>query len=627
MAFTQEYEDLSFQSLIQDIKGYSLSKLRSDLLSGISVTLVSLPQAMAFSLVAGLPLSCGILSAIFGTIVAALFSASRHLVVGPNNATAIMVQFATSEILYTFYRDAVGYEREAIALQILTQLVFLVSLFQIIAATCKLGRLVQFVSHSVVVGYLVGTALAVVITQLYTFLGMPSPVGVYSLFEKGYYIFTHLKFIHLPTAFIGLGSLIMILALNRINSKIPAAVIAIIFSSLAVHYLGLTSVSESSMFGWDKELVGRIALVGDAGELNDVVPHLSMPILEAKYVSYLFSLAFAIALLGMLETSLVAKALATSSGQRLAVNQEILALGVANLVSSCVGALPSSGSPTRSMLLFRNGGQTRFAAVFNGIGVGLIVMIFGYFVSRTPLTTLSAILLISASRIVNSSQLLLCVKATYADAFVLIATLLSCLFFTLDVAFYVGVSLSIIFYLKKAAEPNFYECTYDDTGRIGSLNAAWNRERKQIRVINVQGELFFGAADLFQMTLKSVAEDDTSTHVIILRLKNARDMDATTCLALQQLYEYLQGQGRHLLACGLTHQSWEVLCDSGVVEKIGKDNLFILDEQNPRLTLQRALARAKELVNEHERRNALENLEEIPPVSEEDISPIISSQT
>ena len=114
----------------------------------------------------------------------------------------------------------------------------------------------------------------------------------------------------------------------------------------------------------------------------------------------------------------------------------------------------------------------------------------------------------------------------------------------------------------------------------------------------MEGELFFGAADLFQTTLKTIAEDDTSTRVIILQLKNARDIDATGCLALQQLYDYLKGSDRYLIACGMTPQVWDVLSDSGLVELLGKENLFIFDDRHPHLHMQKALRRAKILAKQ-----------------------------
>jgi len=259
--------------------------------------------------------------------------------------------------------------------------------------------------------------------------------------------------------------------------------------------------------------------------------------------------------------------------------------------------MPVSGSPVRRAVNYNNGAKTRLSAVFNSLFVTIIVLVFGFLVTHIPLAAFSALLIASAVKIVNYKQFLLCMKATSSDAFVLLATLLACIFFSLDVAFYIGVVMSITLYLKKAAVPQLVEFTVDELGVLHSVDHEKHLEPRKIRLIKVEGELFFGSADVFQSTLKSIAEDDTTTRVIILQLKNARDIDATGCLALQQLYEYLKGSGRYLIGCGLTEQIWDVLSNAGIAELIGKQNLFIFDERHPQLSMQKAFARANDLVN------------------------------
>ena len=258
--------------------------------------------------------------------------------------------------------------------------------------------------------------------------------------------------------------------------------------------------------------------------------------------------------------------------------------------------MPVSGSPSRTALNYENGAKTRLSALFNSLFVCLILLAFGFLIRHIPVTAFSALLIVAAGSIVNFKQLFLCLKATRSDATVLVLTLLSCIFFSLDIAFYIGVALSITLYLKKAAIPQLVEFTVDESGVLHSIDHAHLHEPRKIRFIKVEGELFFGAADLFQSTLKSITEDDTTTRVIILQLKNARDIDATACLALQQLYEYLKNSGRHLIGCGITHQIWDVLSDSGMVEQIGKNNLFIFDERHPHLSVQKAFLRAYDLL-------------------------------
>lgn len=592
-----QFDDISLYPLRKDLKGYSLETFYQDAAAGLSVALLTVPQAMAYAMLAGLPISCGFFAAIYSTIIAAAFGSSRQMVVGPGNALAILVQTGVGEILFTYYRDVTGIERDIVAVQVLTQLTLLIGIMQMIVSWCKLGRLTQFVSHSVIVGYIAGTAFAMIINQLFIFLGMPRMEGVHSFYEKGAYILTHLPALHVPTALIGAGSLVLLLIIKKIDKRIPAAVITFAVAGAIAYYFDLSSYAfEPGLHDpYSDEEVRQVLLVGDTEEVFDVFPRLGWPFFDTGIMNNLLPVAFAIGLLSILETASVAKTIAASSGQRLAINQEIFGLGCGNLLSSLIGAMPVSGSPSRSTVNYDNGAQTRFASILNAFFALLILVLLGFIITRIPLSSLSALLLVSAASVINTKQLALCLKATSSDAFVLWITFFSCMFFSLDVAFYIGVALSIILYLKKAAIPQLVEYEISEEGELKNLDFAKQHEHRTIRIIKVEGELFFGAADLFQTTLKAIAEDDTSTKVIVLQLKNARDIDATGCLALEQLHDYLKGSGRHLIACGITAQIWEVMSDSGIVERLGKENLFIFDEKHPHHFMHKAFQRAKHL--------------------------------
>lgn len=591
-------DEISLFSLKKEIDGYSWEIFRRDLIAALSVALLTVPQAMAYALLAGLPLTAGLFASIYSSFIAAVFGSSRHLIIGPSNAIAILVQAGTSEILYAYYRGIEGPERDLAALQILTMLVLLVGIIQLLAAVAKLGQLTQFVSHSVIVGYIAGTAIAVVVNQLFTFSGVPIMSGDHSSYTKGYYFFTHLNEAHLPTAIVGVGSLMLLILLKRLSKRIPAAVITLALAAVGVHFMTeflaeFIPTEATSESHWQK-----VILIGDRGNLSEIFPLISLPFFDVGLLNQLLPVAFAVALLSVMETTSVAKTIAANSGQRLQTNQEIFGIGLGNFFSSLICAMPISGSPSRSSLNYSLGAQTRVSAILNISVVALILYNFGSVIMHIPLAALSGLLLVTAMNIVQPRQFFMCLKATNSDALVLLVTLLSCIFLSLDVAFYIGVIISITLYLKKAALPQLIEYEIDDEGELHNLDFSRLHEHKTIRVIKVEGELFFGAADIFQTTLKAIAEDDTSTKVIVLQLKNARDIDATSCLALQQLYEYLKSSKRHLVACGILQEVWNVLSDSGLVEQIGKENLFVFDERHPHAHMSKALHRARDLVGE-----------------------------
>lgn len=596
------HDDISLTYFRKDFEKYSWEGFRQDVIAGLSVAMLTVPQAMAYSLVAGLPISTGLFAAIFSSLIVALFGSSRHLIVGPSNAISILIQAGIAEILFTYYRGASADMQGAISMEILTQLLLLVGLIQILAAFFKLGRLTHFVSHSVIVGYVAGVALALVINQLFSLLGVPVPADLTSLYERGIYVATHLQEVNWPTGVVGIICLLMLLGLRRWNRHIPAGAIMLAFVALCTYLFeyGLTYLMTIDFHWFDPHWLGdilmQINLVGDI-KGDGIFPPFGWPHFNTGIMNNLLPLAFAIALLSVIETISASKSIAANSGQRLAVNQEIFGLGLGNLFSSFIGALPVSGSLSRSAISYENGAKTRLASVVNSVAVAFVLLAFAFLVRRIPTTAFAALLIVSAAHIVNFKQLFLCVKATRSDAFVLLVTFASCIFFSLDMAFYIGVVMSITLYLKKAAVPQLAEFTVDEEGNLHSIEHCHLHEPRKIRFVKVEGELFFGAADLFHTALKSVAEDDTTTKILILQLKNARDIDATACLALQQLFDYLKGSNRHLIACGLTHQIWDVLSDSGMIDIIGKPNLFIFDERHPHLSVQRAFKRAYDLLN------------------------------
>lgn len=604
------FDDISFFPYRKEFKGYGIKKLHKDLTAGISVALLTLPQAMAYALIAGLPLSTGLFAAIFSCLIAALFGSSRHLVVGPSNAIAILIQYGTAEILYSHFRDLTGVERDIAAFQIMTQLAGLVAVIQLLAASFKLGRLTQFISYSVVLGYVMGAAAAIVINQLFVFFGIPPMEGVNSLFARAFYFVLHLNETHWLTLSVGLGSLLLLVSLKRLGRGIPYALVTYVVTTAVLALCSYLMIGD----------VDQVTTIGDTGDIGELSPKLMLPHFDFKIMNNLLPIAFAVGLLSILETSSVAKTIASSTGQRLSINQEILGLGMGNLTSSVCGAMPISGSASRTTLNFESGAQTRLAAMFGAGMVGFILYVFGDYVAKIPLAALSALLLMTAGNLIKKRQLLLYLKATNSDAFVFMATFLSCLVFSIDVAFFIGVSLSITFYLNKAAVPQVQQYFVDDNGRIKSLEFCSKDEMTSIRFIKVKGELFFGAADLFQTTLKSIAEDESSTKVIILQLKNARDIDATACMALQQLNDYLRSSGRHLILSGLTLHVWEVMSGSGLVKMIGKENLFVMNDANPNAYFNKAVQRAQELAKIEE----VKELEEAEMVESETGAEVIS---
>ncbi|MEX2305431.1 MAG: SulP family inorganic anion transporter, partial [Waddliaceae bacterium] len=574
--------------------------------ASVSVALLTLPQAIAAAIIAGLPLSCGFFAAIFSSMMMSLFGSTRHLVSNPSNSMAILLAYGTQEILHTYYPYAVDMERQVLALQILTQLTLMASLIHLLIATFQLGRLTQFISHSVIIGYLMGVAAAIAATQLYPFLGISPLKGIHSVFDRFHYIATHLGEVNITTAILGVFCLLFVVFMKKIDKRLPAGALMLALATL----IGLTLCTVFSRFGLSLDCVKEM------GRFDDLPLSFRIPTIQFKLFTQLLPLAASIALIGLLETSSVARTLAANTGQTVSVDQEIFALGLGNLTSAFLGALPISASPSRTAANVEAGAQSRIAGLLSCAVLWLVVMLFDEWVAHIPLTALAALLLTISLSTVKKSQIQLCQRATGADAIVLWVTFLSCLFFSINVAFYLGVFLSIASYLRKAARPQFVRYLVDENGRMKFIGLANEGDSREILVIKVRGELFFGAADLFHATLKSIAKDQ-ETRILILHLKGTRDIDATGCLAIKQLHDYLKNSGRDLILAGIPFHTWEVLSHAGTIDLIGKDHLFLLDYSSPPKYMDKAILRARELLANIEDKES-----EQPQVEEEEIRAI-----
>jgi len=566
----------------RDLKGYSLSSLRKDILAAFSIALFVIPQSIAYSLLAGLPPIAGLYSAIFGTLFASWFSSSKRMISGPSTAMAILIQTSIAGTIGTYYPGVVGAAKETLVFHLLIQILFMAGVIQIVLAFCNVSKVLQFISRPVVLGYFTGLALVVVIQQLFHILGITPPGGqIYSY--KFYYLMTHLHNLHLMPLFAGLLSLGLLVGLKKRFPTFPAPLFLIVVTGgLAYSVNSILPAGE------------QIQTLGALGSFH-FTPVWNIPLFNWSMMQKLFPAAAAIALLGILEVFSASKVLSAKKGERVDLNQEVFSVGTANFFLSFIqGAMPASASISRTTLNCDVGAKTRLAGIFSSMAcVGALYFSWGY-LSLIPLTALSALLILSILSIIDFEQIKLCFRATKEDAFVFLFTVVLCFVFTLDVAFIVGIVISIASYLRKAAEPHFVEYAFNQSGRLSLISPEENKHRK-VRILGVGGELFFGAVDIFQKALHEVSEDP-HVNVIVLRLNGVYRMDASMCYALLHFHEYLTSTGRHLVISGLNEKVWNTLTKSKLIHKIGKDNFFLSDEARPQLSTWKACLRAQELI-------------------------------
>ena len=557
----------------RELRRYTRAKFRADLLAGATVALVSIPQAIGFALIAGLPPEMVIMSVVVGGFLAALFSNSHHLVFGPTNSISLLIASAVATL------PAAGLAAPELALV----LAFLIGAFQLAAGFAKLGRLTQFVSRSVVVGY--GTAIGILLAvgQLPHLLGAEVTRGnPLRALEGTLHHLLSFEF-NIYSLTIGAVTFLLFHILEKLARWVPAELVGLVLISLLTRWIGL-------------DVLGIKTIASD-GELAGALPSfIGLPFGDSSIAAVppLLGTALAIAILGMLEAISIGKTLAARSGQTFNSNQELMAMGIANLGCAAFGSMPGSASFARSAANQQSGAFTQISALASSLMVLAALFFVAPLINYLPIPALSAHLIRIGLKMINREQLRIAWRSTRSDATVLVVTMAAAFLFKLDAAIYVGLGLSLALFLKKASAPSLVEYGFNDQGQLAQIEADRSRGDSTISIVHVEGELFFGAADLFQEEVRLRAEAE-NIRVVILRMKNARHLDATSVMSLLQLHESLEKAKRHLLVSGINPDVERVLRRSGAWEVLGPENIFPA-EANLTMSTKRALQRAKALL-------------------------------
>ncbi len=568
---------------------YSLKLFRADILSAASVALLTLPQSIAYALIVGLPVYAGVLSAIFGTILTSTFGHSKHLICGPTNATALLLQAGTSSILFTHFHDLPHELRGGVALQIISQVVLFVGVIQILISALKLGTFTQFISRSVMMGYILGVTLSIWISQTFQIFSIPRPVGKFSLASQLPYSLTHLNKINFYSTIVGIVSLILLILLSKIKRKLPRSFLTLVIVG-AIVYMLRPILPENAVIP---------TLSPASFDFKNLV-HLHLFYLDWDILKDLLFVALATALLSIFEVNSIARLIAARSGQGVRSNRDILGIGLSNLFSSFfLGVLPSSGSPSRSIFNFNNGAKTRYSGIFIGIFVILLISVFHPLIEYIPIASLSAILIMIGYEIIDFQLLKICIKATKQDALVLVVTALSCCFFQLDIALFIGIALSFILYLRIASQTDISEHTFTSEGHFKPISLDKDRPEKRIRILTMEGNLFFGSIDGMQKQLNTILLDN-EVKIIILRFNHVQHLDASICYFLEILANDLRKQGKSLYLCEILHSNMHIVYESPYFKQLGHEYLYEMEDSASIRATEKAFAHALSKLNENE---------------------------
>jgi len=522
--------------------------LKADLVAGLTGAVVVLPQGVAFALIAGLPPVYGLYTAMVPPIIAALFGSSRHLISGPTTAISIVV-FAT----ISKYAEP----GSAKFIEMALTLTFLAGVYQLALGVARMGTLVNFISHSVVVGFTAGAALLIATSQLKHFFGMHIPAGE-SFVHTWRDIFQQLQDANLYVTGIASLTFVTLLLLTWLKPRWPVMLIALIVGSL------VTILLQAETKG--------VTLIG---ELPQQLPPLSLPDLHLSALKQLGSAALAVAMLGLVEAVSIARSVASKSGQRIDGNQEFMGQGLANLAGSFFSSYASSGSFTRSGLNYTAGAMTPMAAVFAALSLALIVLLVAPLAGHLPIAAMAAVLLVVAWRLIDFHQIKTIITTSKRETTILLTTFLSTLFVELEFAIYVGVMLSLIIYLMRTSQPAVVTRTPDPhTALRHFVTDSRLPECPQMKIVRIDGSLYFGAIDYVQEQLHLILQNSPGQKHLLLVGNGINFIDLAGAEMLSAEARQRKARGGGLYLVKVKEEACNTLRKGGFRELIGAENIF-----------------------------------------------------
>ena len=531
--------------------------LRADATAGLTGGIVLVPQGVAFAAIAGMPPEYGLYAAMLPAIVAALWGSSWHLVSGPTTAISIVV-FSTISPLAT--PESADYVRLVLTLTLL------VGVFQLTLGMLRLGTLVNFVSHTVVVGFTAGAAVLIAASQVTNFFGVPIPRGAY-LYTTVVTLFQQLGRINVYVTTVAVVTVVATVLVKRYVPKVPHLIAGMVAGGVAAAVL-------NSAFGG-----AQSTGIASIGALRVGLPPFSMPDLSRSSIEKLVPIAIAVALLALTEAVSIARAIALKSGQRIDGNQEFIGQGLSNLAGAFFSGYASSGSFNRSGLNYSAGARTPLAAVFSAIFLLLIVLLLAPLAEYLPIPAMAGILFVVAWGLFDFHHIAEIVRTSRQETAVLVATFVATLTLNLEYAIYIGVLLSLLLYLNRTSRPGVEQVrplpgmkpTVFGPGTSPTVSP-------QLEIVRLNGSIFFGAVNHLQEELQAIDENDPSKLHLLLVASGINFVDIAGAHALGQEARRRRALGGALYIFNMKEEPLRMLRKSGQYDVIGKENFFSLGD-------------------------------------------------
>lgn len=529
------------------------SQLTNDVISGIIVAIIALPLSVALAIASGVTPEKGLITAIIAGFFISFLGGSRVQIGGPTGAFVVIVYGIVTEF------GVAG----------LTIATLMAGVMMIFFGLMKFGSVIKYVPYPTTTGFTSGIAVVLLSTQVNDFFGLAIHDVPSEFFEKWKVYIANFSSIDLVTTLVGLVSILIIILWPKINKKIPGSLIALLVVTIGVKVLNLPVETIGSRFG---EISNSIKFV-DFKDLNISIPlikDLIRPALTIAFLASIESLLSAVVADGMI-------------GKKHNSNMELIAQGIANIASAIFGGIPATGAIARTAANVKNGGRTPIAGMVHAIVLLLIMIVFMPLAKLIPMATLAAILVIVAYNMSEWRSFKALLKSTKSDAAVLLVTFGMTVVFDLVVAIEIGMVIAMFLFVRRMSEStqvanvnhNYFNIfkekdnEYDGTASFNDKTHIGLRNK--IMVYEISGPLFFGVANTF---LDIMNEVKNNTNVLILKMKNVPNMDATAYESLKRIEDRCQKKGIKLLFACVNEQPLKLLETSGFFNSVNKDIFY-----------------------------------------------------
>jgi SulP family sulfate permease len=520
--------------------------LRADLLAGLTGAVIVLPQGVAFAMIAGLPPEYGLYTAIVTPIVAALFGSSLHLISGPTTAISIVVFTSISP-----FAEPGSAEFIRLALT----LTFMAGVYQLALGLARMGALVNFVSHSVIVGFTSGAAILIATSQMKHVFGLDIPRGS-SFIQVWLNLLSEIRHINPYVIIVALVTLAFAVLFKILMPRWPGMLFAMIIGSLTCLLLS-----------------GKQHGVHLLGQMPAHLPPLSLPDFSLDIIHELAPKGLAVALLGLIEALSIGRSISMKSRQQIDGSQEFIGQGLSNIVGSFFSSYAGSGSFTRSGINYQAGAMTPLSAVFSAIILALLLLLIAPLTAYLPIAAMGGIILLVAYNLVDFVHIRSIFRTSWEETAVLLTTFLATLFLELEFAIYAGVLLSLILYLNRTAHPRIANLAPKPDMLNFPLMES-EAECLNIKIIRIDGPLFFGAVNHVGEYLAGIDKHSNRKRDILILGCGINFIDVAGAEMLTSEARRLRVLRAKLYLCEFKPEALLVLERGGYIDTIGEDSIF-----------------------------------------------------